>query len=172
MAGHVDARADAGMDAGMDALDASLLHAANADQAAAIADRIEAVRMQRLSPTTRLLLNRARRELADSRTRDALDDMDDAIGLQPDQALLWRERARVRAARGDADAAVTDLGGALSRDPGDILSWSALSLVETGRGQPRQALEAWERLLQLDPAIADGAARLRHLHRLMMGDPT
>ena len=155
-----------------DALDALLLHAATADQAATVADRIEALRMAALVPTARLLLNRTRRELADSRMRDALDDVDDAIELQPDQALLWRQRALVHAAQGDNDAAVADLGGALSRDPGDVASWSALSDVETERSQPRQALEAWEHVLQLDPAIADGAARLRHLHRRMVGDPT
>ncbi len=151
---------------------AQLLRAATADQAAAIADRLEALRLQGLSPTVRLLLNRAQRELAASKDRDALDDVDDAIELQPDQAVLWRQRAVVHAARGDADAAIADLGGALARDPGDPLSWSALSGVETQRSQARQAYEAWEHVLQLDPAIAGGAARLRHLHRQMVGDPT
>ena len=155
-----------------DALDALMLHAATADQAAAVEGRIEAQRMAALVPTARLLLNRTRRELDASRMREALDDADDAIELQPDQAVLWRERGLVHAAQGDADAAVTDLGGALARDPGDVASWSALSDVETERSQPRQALEAWEHVLQLDPGIADGAARLRHLHHRMVGDPT
>ena len=154
------------------ALNALLLHAPDAGQAGVIADRLEALRIEKLAPTTRLLLNRAQRELAASKTRDALDDVNDAIELQPDQALLWRQRAAVDATQGDADAAVTDLGGALSRDPSDILSWSELSSIEQQRSQPRQAYEAWEHVLQLDPAIADGAARLRHLHRQMMGDPT
>ena len=162
----------AGAEARRDALDGLLLHAATADQAAAVEGRIEALRMAALVPTARLLLNRTLREVANSRTREALDDADDAIELQPDQAVLWRERALVHDAQGDADAAVADLGGALARDPGDIASWSALSDVETERSQPRQALEAWEHVLQLDPAIADGAARLRHLHRRMVGDPT
>ncbi len=128
--------------------------------------------MAALVPTTRLLLNRTRRELDGSRIRDALDDVDDAIELQPDQAVLWRERALVHVAQGDADAAVADLGGALARDPGDVASWSALSDVETERSQPRQAFVAWEHVLQLDPAIAGGATRLRHLHHRMVGDPT
>ena len=155
-----------------DALDALLLHAPTADQAAAVEGRIEALRMVALVPTARLLLNRTRHELADSRMRDALDDVNDAIELQPDQGVLWRERALVHAAQGDADAAVADLGGALAHDPGDVASWSALSDLETERSQPRQALEAWEHVLQLDPAIADGAARLRHLHHRLVGDPT
>ena len=159
-------------DSRLDALNALLLHAGTADQATAIADRLEAWRLQRLSPTTRLLLNRARRELAASQVRDAQGDMNDAIDLQPDQGVLWRERALVHATQGDGDAAVADLGAALARDPSDVLSWSALSDVEAGRGQPRQAYEAWEHVLQLDPAIADGAARLRRLHRRMVGDPT
>ncbi len=172
IAGTVGAPPPVWADTRLDALNALLLHAGTADQAAAIADRLETSRIQRLSPTTRLLLNRARRELATSRTRDALDDMDDAIELQPDQGVLWRERALVHATQDDGDAAVADLGGALARDPSDVLSWSALSGVETGRGQPRQAYEAWEHVLQLDPAIAGGASTLRRLHHQMVGDPT
>ena len=168
----VSALPTAWADSRLDALNVLLLHATTGDQAAALADRLETSRIQRLSPTTRLLLNRARRELAASKVRDAQADMDDAIELQPDQGVLWRERALVRATQGDGDAAVADLGGALARDPSDVLSWSALSSVETDRSQPRQAYEAWEHVLQLDPAIPDGAARLRHLHHLMVGDPT
>ena len=154
------------------ALDALLLRASDADHARLIATRLEARRMARLSPTTRLMLSRGQRELAGGQRREAVEDMSDAIELQPDQGPLWRERAAAQAMQGDLDAAVTDLGGALSRDPTDILSWTALSEIEEHRSQPRQAYEAWERVLQLDPMIAGGAARLVHLHRAMLGEPT
>ena len=161
-----------GPDRTVTALDALLLHATDADHAQIIADQLEARRMARLSPTVLLMLRRGQRELAGGKLREALDDIGDAIELQPDQGALWRERALVRATQGDADGAITDLGGALSRDPADFLSWSALSTIEEHRSQPRQAYEAWERVLQLDPMIAGGAGRLVHLHRRMLGDPT
>ena len=114
----------------------------------------------------------AQRELASNALRDARDDLDDAVSLQPEQALLWRERAAVRATQDDADGAITDLGGALARDPGDALSWSALSAVEERQNQPREAFEAWERVLRLDPMIEDGAGRLKHLHTEVVGAPS
>lgn len=149
-----------------------LLRAPDASTADAIAARLETLRLSRLTPTTGLLLHRAQRELGAGTLRESRDDMDDAIALQPDQAVLWRERAAVRAMQGDADGAITDLGGALSRDAGDVLSWSALSAIEEHHNQPRPAYEAWERVLRLDPMIEGGAGRLQHLHRQMVGAPT
>ena len=153
-------------------LEALLLQAPDTARADALAGRIEALRTSRLSPTVLLLLHRAQRELAANALRDARDDLDDAVSLQPEQALLWRARAAVRATQDDADGAITDLGGALARDPGDVLSWSALSAVEERQNRPREAFEAWERVLRLDPMIEDGAGRLKHLHTEVVGAPS
>lgn len=156
----------------MVALQDSLLHATDADHAAVIADRLEAARQALLSPTTRLMLHRGQRELAAGELHAALDDLNDAIELQPDQALLWRERAAVKALQGDQDGAIQDLGGALSRDPDDILSWSSLSIIEEHHADGAPAYAAWERVLRLDPMIGGGASRLEHLRHQMLGDPT
>ena len=153
-------------------LEALLVQAPDRAGADALAARLEALRLSRLSPTTLLLLHRAQRELTAGALHDARDDLDDAVALQPEQAVLWRERAAVRATEDDADGAVTDLGGALARDPGDALSWAALSEIEERENQPRQAFEAWERVLRLDPMIGDGAARLKRLHTEVVGAPS
>ncbi len=166
------AAAPPAVDHALAALEASLLQAPDAARADAVAVRLEAVRTARLSPTVLLLMHRAQRELAAGALRDAHDDMDDAIALQPEQAVLWRQRAAVRATQDDADGAITDLGGALARDPGDVLSWSALSAVEERQNRPREAFEAWERVLRLDPMIEDGAGRLKHLHTQVVGAPS
>ncbi len=160
------------VDHALASLEALLLQAPDAARADALAGRLDALRTSRLSPTVLLLLHRAQRELASNALRDARDDLDDAVSLQPEQALLWRERAAVRATQDDPDGAITDLGGALARDPGDVLSWSALSAVEERQNQPREAFEAWERVLRLDPMIEDGAGRLKHLHTQVVGAPS
>ncbi len=159
-------------DRALASLEALLLQAPDTARAGAVAARLEALRTSRLSPTVLLLLHRAQRELSDGALRDARDDMDDAIALQPEQAVLWRQRAAVRATADDADGAITDLGGALARDPGDVPSWSALSGIEERENQPRQAFEAWEHVLRLDPMIEDGAGRLKRLHREVVGAPS
>ena len=159
-------------DRSLAAFEALLLQAPDTARADAVSARLEALRTSRLSPTVLLLLHRAQRELASGALRDAHDDMDDAVSLQPEQALLWRQRAAVRATQDDADGAITDLGGALARDPGDALSWSALSAIEERQNRPREAFEAWERVLRLDPMIENGAGRLKRLHTQVVGAPS
>ena len=134
--------------------------------------RLEALRESLLSPTVRLMLHRSQREQADGKLRDALGDLSDALELQPEQALLWRERAAVRAAQADRAGALQDLGNAINRDPEDVQSWSGLSLVEENAGEGKPAYAAWEHVLRLDPMIQGGAGRLAHLRHLMLGDPT
>ena len=153
-------------------LEALLSRAPDTAGADTVAARLEAFRTSRLSPTVLLLLHRAQRELSDGALHDARDDMDDALALQPDQAMLWRQRAAVRATAEDADGAITDLGGALARDPGDVPSWSALSGIEERENQPREAFDAWEHVLRLDPMIENGPGRLKRLHRQLVGAPS
>lgn len=162
----------AAADSHLIAMQNSLLHATDASHAALIADSLEAARQAALSPTTRLMLHRGQRELAAGELRAALDDLNDAVELQPDQALLWRERAAVKVLQGDQDGAIQDLGGALSRDPDDILSWSSLSIIEEHHADGAPAYAAWEHVLRLDPMIGGGASRLEHLRHQMLGDPT
>ncbi len=153
-------------------LEALLVQAPDRAGADALLARLEALRLSRLSPTTLLLLHRAQREQAAGALHDARSDLDDAVALQPEQAVLWRERATVRATDDDADGAISDLGGALARDPGDALSWASLSEIEERENQPRQAFEAWEHVLRLDPMIKDGATRLKRLHTEVVGAPS
>lgn len=167
-----DARPSSASDRRIEALEASLLHAPDPDQADAVSLRLAEARMQALSPTTRLMIRRAQRELADNHAGDALSDASEAIALEPDRAILWRERASIEGALGNSDAAVSDLGGALSRDPADIESWAGLSVVAEKTGRYAQAVQAWQRVMQLSPMTRDGAARLRLLERKAAGDPT
>ena len=156
----------------IEALEAQLLHAPDPDHADTVALRLAEARMQALSPTTRLMIRRAQRELTDNHAGDALSDASEAIALEPERAILWRERASIQGALGNSDEAVSDLGGALSRDPADVESWAGLSAVAEKTGRYGQAVEAWQRVMQLSPMTRDGAARLRLLKRKAAGDPT
>ena len=156
----------------IEALEAQLLHAPDPDHADTVALRLAEARMQALSPTTRLMIRRAQRELTDNHAGDALSDASEAIALEPERAILWRERASIQGALGNSDEAVSDLGGALSRDPADVESWAGLSVVAEKTGRYTQAVQAWQRVMQLSPMTRDGAARLRLLERKAAGDPT
>ncbi|MCQ8279034.1 tetratricopeptide repeat protein [Acetobacteraceae bacterium KSS8] len=154
------------------ALEAALLHAPDADHADILQAKLADARMAALSPTTRLLVRRAQRELDTNQGQDAFADASDAIALEPDRAVLWRERASIEGAMGDADAAVRDLGGALSRDPADLESWAGLAAVAEKTGRYDRAVEAWQHVLLLAPAYRNGVARLHALQRKARGEPT
>ncbi len=140
-------------------------------QAQTLAAELEALREQAVQPAVRLLLRRAQREMAASQRRAAIDDLDDAVALQPDSALLWRERAAAYDLDGNLDNAVQDLGGSLSRDASDVLAWQALAAVEEQRGSAAAAYKAWQHVLILDPMIEDGGGRLDRLRRRALGQP-
>lgn len=148
-----------------------LAQARNHAEARQLEIGLEGLRMQSVQPAVRLLQRRSQRELASGNPRAALSDMQDAMGLQPDNALLWREQAAARAANGDFDGAVSDLGGALSRDPDDGLAWQALALFEEDRQAWMAAYKAWQHVLSLDPQVQDGAKRLDRLRRHALGQP-
>lgn len=148
-----------------------LSQARGAEQATELELEIETLRESVLQPTVRLLMRRAQRELAEAHPNGALEDLDDALDLQPDDPVLWRERATAKAAAGDLDGAVSDLGGALSRDPSDVLAWQSLARIEEGRGAWPAAFQAWQHVMSLDPKIEGGAKRLDRLRRRAFGQP-
>ncbi len=153
------------------ALTAALAQARGRTQSMQLEAELEGRRLQSVQPAVRLLLRRSQRERLSGDRRAALSDMDDAVSLQPDNALLWRDRAAARAADGDLDGAVGDLGGALSRDPADVLAWQALAAIEEGRAAWTAAYKAWQHVLGLDPQVQDGAKRLDRLRRHAFGQP-
>nr|WP_321984903.1 hypothetical protein [uncultured Lichenicoccus sp.] len=153
------------------ALAGQLARAHDRGQAQALSSQMEALREQAVQPAVRLLLRRAQHEMVENQRRAALEDLDDAVALQPDSALLWRERAAAYDLDGNFDAAVQDLGGSLSRDAGDVLAWQALAAVEEQRGSDVAAYKAWQHVLILDPMIEDGGHRLDRLRRRALGQP-
>jgi len=152
-------------------LTTALAQARGPTQAMQIEIELEARRLQTVQPAVRLLQRRSQRELASGDRRAAVSDLDDAVSLQPDNALLWRERGAARAANGDLEGAIADLGGALSRDPADVLAWQSLAAVEQDRSSWMAAYKAWQHVLSLDPQVHDGSKRLDLLRRRAFGQP-
>ncbi|MFT9330417.1 tetratricopeptide repeat protein [Acetobacter persici] len=154
------------------ALADQLAQAKTPEDAQALEDRLESLRAAGLSPTTQLLLRRAQKDSQADKPDEAVDDLSDALALQPDSAILWRTRAQTRLAAGDFNAAVTDLGEALQRDGRDAKSWGLLSTVEEQRKDGPAALKAWQKVLELNPMADKNHKRLDALHIKAFGQPT
>ncbi len=161
----------AGPDPKLAALTVALAQAQGRTQAMQLELELEGLRQQAVQPMVRLLQRRSQRELAAGEHAAALSDLDDAVELQPDAAVLWRERGAARAAGGEPDQAALDLGGALSRDPSDVLAWQTLAAIEEERASWMAAYKAWQHVLSLDPQVEGGAKRLDRLRRRAFGQP-
>lgn len=154
------------------ALADQLAQAKTPEDAQMLEARLEALRAAGLSPTTQLLLRRAQKDSQAEKPDDAVEDLSDALALQPDSAILWRSRAQMRLAAGDFNAAITDLGEALQRDGRDAKSWGLLSTVEEQRKDGPAALKAWQKVLELNPMADKNHKRLDALHIKAFGQPT
>ncbi|MFT9214862.1 MAG: tetratricopeptide repeat protein [Acetobacter malorum] len=154
------------------ALADQLAQAKTPEDAQMLEARLEALRAAGLSPTTQLLLRRAQKDSQADKPDDAVEDLSDALALQPDSAILWRSRAQMRLAAGDFKAAITDLGEALQRDGRDAKSWGLLSTVEDQRKDSPAALKAWQKVLELNPMSDKNHKHLDALHIKAFGQPT
>ncbi|MFS8366690.1 tetratricopeptide repeat protein [Acetobacter oryzifermentans] len=153
-------------------LSTALAHAKTPEEAHTLQEQLEALRSAKLSPTTQLLVRRAEKDLTTDKPDDTVEDIGDALALQPDQAILWRTRAQMRLVAGDLKGAIADIGEALQRDPLDAESWSLLTSVEEHRNDGTAALKAWQKVLELSPMTDRNHKRLDALHIKAYGQPT
>lgn len=149
-----------------------LAQAQTPEDAQTLQGRLEALRAAHLSPTTQLLVRRAEKDLTSEKPDDAVEDMGDALALQPDQAILWRTRAQMRLVAGNLKGAVADLGEALARAPDDAQSWSLLASVEEHLNDGQAALKAWQKATALNPMLDRTHKRLDSLRIKAFGQPT
>jgi tetratricopeptide (TPR) repeat protein len=149
-----------------------LAQAKTPEQAHSLESRLEILRASKLAPATRLLLHRSEKDLTAEKPDDAVQDLSDALALQPEQPILWRGRAQMRLAAGDLKGAIADLGESLSRDPSDAAAWVLLSTIEERRNDNRAALQAWEKAMSLNPMLDKTHKRQEQLRVKAFGQPT
>ncbi len=124
-----------------------------------------------ITPAVQLLLEHANKAMAQQDRVSAIQDLDAALDLQPDQADLWRLHAEARFANGDEAGAYADIAQALSREPRCFPALADLSRFAESRNDNKRALEAWQSFLRIDPKAPHGEARLEELQRKVAGEP-
>ena len=155
----------------IDGLLAMLAAARTRGEAASIEQQIEAAEEKPVSPTARVLVDGGNAALVAGKPGKAVGDLDSAIDLQPDLAILWRERAVMRLHSGDNHGAIADLGEAINRAPRDFQAWTLLSEITESTGDASAAYAAWQKVLAIDPQAANAAKRLDLLKRKALGQP-
>ena len=79
------------------------------------------------------------------RTKEALQEFDRAVELQPDHPYRYASRAWIRAAMKDVDGAIEDYRKALDLDPDDAITLNNLGLLEEQYGMHKAAQERFRR---------------------------
>lgn len=154
---------------GLDQMLAALQAAPDDGTAALLEAEIRKRWQNAATPAVKLLLSRAQREMGENNPGDAVDSFDAALDLSPDLLEAWRGRALARAQMGDPNGAVRDLEEAVRREPRDFAAFEELSQIAEKRGDLDGAVQAWRKVLELDPHAHNGAARMQSLQRLQLG---
>ena len=147
----------------------ALAMAGNEKQAGEISERAEGLRSRALTGSVQMLITDSHDALEKHDFQKAQDDLTAAITIQPDQPILYRQRAASRLAAGDNNGAITDLGVVLQADPGDPTAWGMLAEAEHDRHQPEAALQAFHQMLLLNPKSPDSDTQLKTLEKARDG---
>jgi tetratricopeptide (TPR) repeat protein len=100
----------------------------------------------------------------------ALQSFTWAIGLAPDFAPAYVARGTVYLAQGRIDLALADAGAALEVDPDSACAYALRGEALRLLGWARQALEAFDQAVALDPALKAETFRSRWLTALTVRD--
>ncbi len=143
--------------------------AADAEQAAPIAQAIENLWLTTGSATVDLLMSRAVRFTKESDLDLALEILDATADLAPEEAEVWYLRAKVHYRQRQYEFARADLKRALERDPNHYRALEDLGLVLEALGTKTEALEAYRKALKINPFLGDAHQAVEFLSREVGG---
>lgn len=143
----------------LDDLYAKLAAAPDEEAAAPIAEAIEQIWQRSGGPTAELLVMRAV-SVAEGNRDLAMKLLDAAVELQPDYAEAWNRRAFVFYLNDDYKRALGDIRRVLALEPRHFKALEGLGQLLRNLGEKKGALQAYEKLLAIYPAIP-GAKQAR-----------
>lgn len=98
------------------------------------------------------ILKARARAYRDSKQYDlAIADLDEALGIAPDDASLYRDRGLVQDWQGNEEAALADYEKAIELDPGDAWSHYARGMALKQLDRFEESLKAFEDALAISP---------------------
>jgi len=125
---------------------------------------IWAVWMQSGSDTIDLLLRRGTQAMGEGDYATALQLFTSIVELDPKFAEGWNKRATLFYLMGALDRSSADVSKTLALEPRHFGALSGLGMIEMQRGREKEALDAFEKALKVNPhmdGIKSEAARLK-----------
>lgn len=128
-----------------------------------ISEAIEQAWRNSGSDTVDLLMTRVDGFILDADLDLALEVLDAATELAPQDAEVWHQRALVNFMKGDSKRALTDLNRALQADPRHYKALRDLGVVLRETGDKKGALEAYRKALKINPFLDQAKAAEQEL---------
>ena len=143
--------------------------APDAQSAKAIEERIWAVWIVSGSDTCNLLMGRAR-VAADEKDYDlAIKLLNAVVELKPDYIEGWNRRATIYYLKKDYAHSIADIREVLVREPRHFGALSGLGLILQEIGDDKHALEAYRKVLAIDPRQEHVAETVKSLSEKVEG---
>jgi tetratricopeptide (TPR) repeat protein len=93
----------------------------------------------------------------------AIDFLDEAVALAPDNAESWNRRAALHVLNNDYNRAVYDINRALELEPRHFGALAGFAGILQERGQKAAALKVYERVLTLYPMMREAQQQVQLL---------
>ena len=151
---------------------AYLATATDEDVAKQTAKAIEHVWQSASTDTVNLMVERAARALKEKNSKLALDLMEKAAQLAPDNPEVFARRALVYYNEGNLERALGDLRRALALDPNHYRSLESLGQILKELDNKKAALAVYRQLYQVHPFFPGGKAQIDELAREVEGHPS
>lgn len=102
---------------------------------------------------------------------DALAVLDVVVAKKPDYAEGWNKRATVLYLIGELDRSLADIRHVLLLEPRHFGAISGIGLIEVAKGDPKGAIEAYRKVIEIYPMNATAKQSIESLEKVIEGDP-
>ena len=121
------------------------------------------------SDTVDLLVSRAEHFIKEADLELALQILDAAADIAPEDAEVWHQRAKVHALQQNEERALTDLRRTLTIDPKHYQAINELGRMLEGLGAKKEALKSYRKALEVNPFLDDTRRSIEALSREVEG---
>ena len=102
---------------------------------------------------------------------DALAALDVVVSKKPDFAEGWNKRATVLYLMGELDRSIADIRQVLLLEPRHFGAISGLGLIEVAKGDPKGAIQAYRKVIEIYPMNATAKQSIESLGKVIEGEP-
>ena len=116
-------------------------------------------------PSEKQMMSQALSSMDKGNLAKAERELTELIQKNPDFVEAWNKRATVRFFNGDLAGSETDVFEVLSREPRHFGAISGLAMINVHVGALKEAVKAYEMLLDIHPHARDAKMYLPHLKK-------